>query len=122
MKEARTPVCENGNGPSSLKHVHEPSHLALPGAWSAGQTIESSSAVRVADMKEAFGVNSGRGASGGRRQIMKLPGSCRNFRGIERTIPLLNRTAELRSAWTGSFDFAQDRLRPVPTWPLPVPV
>ena len=26
------------------------------------------------------------------------------------------RLAELCSVWTGSFDFAQDRLRPVPTW------
>jgi hypothetical protein len=72
-KEAKTPVSEKGNGPSSLKQVHGDSHFAFCGAWSAGQTMESSSAVRVIEVKRAVAVSAGIGASGASRHTAKLP-------------------------------------------------
>jgi hypothetical protein len=54
----------------------------LAGTWSEGQTIESSSPVRVIEAKDAIAVKVGDGASWGRRQTAKLPESCRNFRRI----------------------------------------
>ena len=107
MKDARTPVCENGNGPSSLKQIHGASHFALPGAWLAGQTIESSSSVRLIDVKDAATANCGGRASEGRRQMTKLPGSCRNLKPMgDLLIRLHLKAAELRSARMGR--------RPVP--------
>jgi hypothetical protein len=79
-KEARTPVSSNGNGPSSLKQVHGDSHFALGGACRVGQTMESSSSVRVIEVKGAIVIDAGMGASGGKRQIAKVNGRRRNFR------------------------------------------
>jgi hypothetical protein len=53
--ESNTPVCEKGNGPSSLKQIQWDSELRLAGGLSAGHTIDSSSAVRVTEEKTPFG-------------------------------------------------------------------
>src|SRR5450432_681545 len=45
-----------------------------------GQTIESSSAVRLIEVKEAVAIDAGMGASGGKRQTAKAYGRRRNFR------------------------------------------
>ena len=44
------------------------------------QTIETSSPVRVIEMKDAGGIDAGMGASAGKRQTANVPASCRNFR------------------------------------------
>src|ERR1700730_9589616 len=83
MKDARTPLCENGNGPSSLKQIQGASHLAWSGACSAGQTIESSASLRVIEVKVAVAVHAGGRASAAKRQMAKLPGIRQNLRCME---------------------------------------
>ena len=95
--EANTPVRVKGNGPSSLKHVHDDSHLAPCGTWSAGQTIESSSAVRVIESRDAAVANSGIGEPGARRQMAKAVGRRRNFRCMK-----ISRRSTTRPIWMGA--------------------
>src|ERR1700720_1332437 len=100
-KDDKTPVSEKGKGPCNLKHVQGASHIADAGASLAGQTMDSSSAVRVIDVKAAVSLTDGAGAFGGRRQIAKVSGSFRNFRCIVTSVLLIDDIAELCSAWTG---------------------
>jgi hypothetical protein len=85
-KEARTPVSENGNGPSSLKQSHCDSHFAFSGTRSAAHTIESSSSVRVIERKDAGLDNAGISAFEGKRQTAKEPASFRNFSCISKLL------------------------------------
>ena len=52
-----------------------------------GQTIESSSAVRVIEVKEAVAIDAGMGASGGKRQTAKVDARRRNFRRMKAVSP-----------------------------------
>src|SRR5437762_7033018 len=79
MKESNTPVCENGNGPSSLKQIQWHSELRFAGRLSAGHTIDSSYAVRVTDEKTPLVAHSGTVASGSMRTMAYAPGSQRNL-------------------------------------------
>src|ERR1700730_18345448 len=79
MKESSTPVWENGNGPSSLKQIQWHSELRFAGTFSAGHTIDSSSAVRVTEEKTPLVAHSGTVASGSRRTMVYAPGSQRNL-------------------------------------------
>ena len=52
-----------------------------------GQTIESSSAVRLIEMNEAVVIDAGIGASGGKRQTTKVDGRRRNVRRMKIVSP-----------------------------------
>src|ERR1022692_377480 len=80
MKERRTPVWEKGNGPSSFRLIQWCGECTSGGRLSAGQMMESSSAVRVIEVKTPLVAQSGTGASGARRTIAYgPPGSQRNL-------------------------------------------
>src|SRR6266478_908841 len=79
MKESSTAVCENGNGPSSLKQIQWHSELRLAGSLSAGHTIDSSSAVRVTEEKTPFVAQFGTVAAGSMRTMAYAQGSQRNL-------------------------------------------
>src|SRR5580698_1720618 len=79
MKESSTPVCERGNGPSSLRQIQRCWEFASAERFSSGQTIESSSALRLTEVKSPFVAQAGTGASGARRTLAYKPGSRRNF-------------------------------------------
>src|SRR6266853_2815637 len=79
MKESSTAVCENGNGPSSLKQIQWHSELRFAGRLSAGHTIDRSSAVRVTEEKTPLVAHSGTVASGSMRTMAYAPGSQRNL-------------------------------------------
>src|SRR5882762_1949121 len=79
MKESNTPVCENGNGPSSLKQIQWHSELRLAGRLSAGHTIDSSSAVRVTEEKTPLVAHSGTVDSASMRTMAYAPASQRNL-------------------------------------------
>ena len=51
IKDSRIPVCEKGNGPSSLRQIQRSWESASAGRFVSGQTMESSSAVRVIEVK-----------------------------------------------------------------------
>src|SRR5882762_7518887 len=79
MKESNTPVCENGNGPSSWKQIQWDSELRLAGRSAAGHTIDSSSAVRVTEEKTPLVAQSGTVAFASIRTMAYAPGSQRNL-------------------------------------------
>src|ERR1700694_69994 len=79
MKESNTPVCENGNGPSSLKQIQRDPELRLAGRSSAGHTIDSSSSVRVTEEKTPLVAQSGTVVSASMRTMAYAPGSRRNL-------------------------------------------
>jgi hypothetical protein len=78
LKESSTPVCENGNGPSSLRQIQRRPAFISSGTFSIGQTIESSSAVRVMEVNSALVTHSGMATSGASRTMMKVPASWLN--------------------------------------------
>src|SRR5581483_9542552 len=81
MNDAKTPVMESGKGPSSLRHTHPPSVLAPEGTWAEGHTIESSSGVRVIELKVAGrSAHSGITADPSNRQMENGPGMKLNRR------------------------------------------
>src|SRR5215469_7584795 len=59
MNERKTPVCEKGNGPSSFRQIQEWGDETSAGRFSIGQTIDSSSRVRVIEVKSPFLAHSG---------------------------------------------------------------
>lgn len=73
MNELKTPTSEKENGPSILRHAQGVEGLCSSGTLSAGQTIESSSAVRVTDAKGALQAQPGIGALAGSRQTANRP-------------------------------------------------
>ena len=64
-----------------------------------GQTMDSSSAVRVMEVKSTVGLGAGIGASGAKRQTVKLAGRRRNLSCMK--APGRKDLVELCSAWTG---------------------
>src|SRR5690242_4514855 len=73
MNETSTPVCVKGKGPSSLRQTQSASCFASGGTAEAGQTMESSSVVRVIEKKLLESAHSGTAASAGRRQTANWP-------------------------------------------------
>src|ERR1700690_756858 len=73
MKESRIPDWEKANGPSSFRLIQWCSECTSGGRLSAGQTMESSSAVRVIEGKTHLVAHSGTCASGARRTIAYGP-------------------------------------------------
>jgi len=69
MKESRIPVCEKGNGPSSLRQIQHGAAENSFGMLSEGHTMESSSAVRLIEVKAAVVAQVGTGALGGWRTM-----------------------------------------------------
>src|SRR5580700_8848649 len=79
MKESSTPVCEKGNGPSSLRQIQLGPRSTSFGILSAEHTMDSSSPVRVIEVKSPFVAHSGMDAFGGWRITAYRPGSWRNL-------------------------------------------
>src|SRR5579863_2817469 len=79
MNELKTPTSEKENGPSILRHIQGVVGLCSSGTFSAGQTIDNSSVVRVTDAKGALQAHSGSGALAGNRQTAKRPGTRENL-------------------------------------------
>src|SRR5437660_12331413 len=79
MNESSTPVCEKGNGPSSFRQIQRCGECTSGGRLALGQTTESSSAVRVIEVKSPFVAQSGMGALGARRTMAYAPESWRNL-------------------------------------------
>src|SRR6201987_5533554 len=79
INDNSTPVCENGNGPSSFRHIQWCGESISAGGFFAGQTIESSSGVRVIDVNSPSVAHAGTGASGANRTIVYGPASLRNL-------------------------------------------
>lgn len=65
------PTSENSNGPSNSKARQPFSHLTPSGTHSSKQTIESSSAVRVTEKRDAAVAHAGTPAVTSRRQIAR---------------------------------------------------
>src|SRR5512135_2653959 len=82
MNAARMPVWVKAKGPCSLKQIQCDSEFTSRGRLSAGQTIDSSSAVRVTEMKGPFRAQSGVGDKTGNLQIAKTPRIKLNFSSI----------------------------------------
>src|SRR4030088_1583698 len=80
MKESSILVCEKGNGPSSFRQIQRGPASTSCGRFAAEQTMESSSAVRVIEVKLPFVAQLGMGASGARRTMAYGPGTWRNLR------------------------------------------
>src|SRR5438445_7149930 len=75
MNDASTPVCVSGNGPFNLKQTDGPTACTPSGTFAAGQTTESSSAVRVTETNGLRSAHCGMGASGGSRHTENCPGT-----------------------------------------------
>src|SRR5256885_7546749 len=73
--EVTTPVCVNGMGPSSLKHIHSRSTFRSAGTFAAAQIMDSSSAVRGIETKAPRFAPCGGGDPGDRGPVVKP--SCR---------------------------------------------
>src|SRR5271167_576718 len=82
ITEARIPTSEKENGPSSLKQIQRFLTPTPLGRFSARHTIESSSAVRVTEVKGPLHAHSGTGESFGRRQMENGPGIQLNLSSI----------------------------------------
>src|SRR5262244_2006069 len=83
INDAKTPVIENGNGPSSFKQSQPASDLTSGGTWLPGHTIESSSGVRVIEASVAGRrAHSGTSVLGSRRVIAKCSARRRKRRGF----------------------------------------
>src|ERR1700722_2140932 len=80
MKDARIPTSEKENGPSSLRHSQGIFPLNSGGTEPAAHTIDSSSGVRVTDVRGPLHTHSGKGASPGNRHTSNRPGTHANFR------------------------------------------
>src|ERR1700680_4054596 len=80
MNEARILTSEKENGPSSLRHAQRVFGLCSSGTLSAAQTIESSSSVRVTELKRPFRAQSGSSALAGNRQTTNFPGTHENLK------------------------------------------
>src|SRR5580704_155095 len=79
MTEASIPTSEKENGPSTLKHTHGLFGWCSSGTLSAAQTIESSSSVRVTELKRPLHAHSGTGAAALKRQTANFPGIRENL-------------------------------------------
>src|ERR1700674_1425907 len=80
MNEARIPTSEKENGPSSLRHTQGVFGLCSSGTLSAAQTMESSSSVRVTELKRPLHAQSGSGAMARNRQPANFPGTHENLK------------------------------------------
>jgi hypothetical protein len=74
MTEARIPTSEKENGPSTLKHTHELFGCCSSGTLSAAQTMETSSSVRVTELKTPLQAQSGIRAPADKRHTANFPG------------------------------------------------
>src|SRR5579872_4864891 len=93
MKESRTPVCENGNGPSSLRQIHRGRGSISFGMFSAEQTMDSSSAVRVIEVNSPRPAQDGKEVSGASRTMAYGPGRWENLRWWQIGLGSLGRVA-----------------------------
>src|SRR5215472_13109123 len=73
--ETSTPVSEKGNGPCSLRHTQSSSCCTSAGTWPTGQTIDISTADRVAEKNSPCNAHPGTAAHGSRRHTANLPGT-----------------------------------------------
>src|SRR5580704_4370831 len=79
MNALKIPTSEKEKGPSILRHTQGVAGMCSSGTFSAGQTIDNSSVVRVTDAKGALHAHSGSGALAGNRQTANRPGIRENL-------------------------------------------
>src|SRR5271156_531589 len=79
MNELRTPTSEKENGPSILRHAQGVVGLCCCGTPSAAHTIDSSSTVRVSEVKAPRHAHSGSGALAGNWKTANWPGIRENL-------------------------------------------
>src|SRR5579863_1238720 len=80
MNDSSTPVCENGNGPSSFRHIQWCGESTSGGTLPATQTMESSSGVRVIELNSLSLAHAGTDDSGANRTMAYGPANLRNLR------------------------------------------
>src|SRR5437867_12982705 len=80
-KDATRPVTEKSKGPSSFRQRQPVAVLIPAGTAASGQMTDSSSAVRVIELKGAVPAQAGTGVPGSRRQTANLSGDSVNVRG-----------------------------------------
>src|SRR5262245_21992339 len=79
VKDARTPTAENGTVPATRRQRHSGSHATPSGTASCGQTIDTSSEVRVTEQKGPTSICGGIAVPGANRHTAKVPSTSTRF-------------------------------------------